>query len=60
MKEAKWGRRVGGVVTATCLAAVMIVRSGGWSPLCVLYEPGDWMYIFLDCGNGGPPKDPTT
>lgn len=48
------------VACATAVAAVAIVHAVyGWNPLCVLYSPGDFMYEFMQCGNGAPPKDPT-
>lgn len=55
-------RLVLGVLVALALAASpsvthTVIRTAniGW-PLCQRYEPGDWMYIFLDCANA--PKNP--
>ncbi len=48
------------IVGARAAAHALPPRKAGWSPLCVLYQPGDWMWYWLECGDNPPPKDPTT
>lgn len=50
-------KRVYAAIGAFLLAATVTVGTTGWSPLCVLYEPWSFLWIFHACWEA-PPNPP--